>query len=218
MDYHAIHGYDRASFDTPSTHRLPTVSASQALDDLGCDASTHVSTGLKGLDRSLLGPVTVDSQDGAIKGGVQRGQVTEIWGPPGSGKTALGLQLTANALCDGDAVVWIDCFQALQQDRLRTVTKATQARRNASFSTGIEAAPAKEIDATQFYQYSCFTLPHLISLVSRPTTKLIPTNTSLVIISSFSALVNSALPKSNDGKSTSKGSKGMVKFQRVWWY
>ncbi|UZP45648.1 hypothetical protein NXS19_013460 [Fusarium pseudograminearum] len=209
MDYHAIHGYDRASFDTPSTHRLPTVSASQALDDLGCDASTHVSTGLKGLDRSLLGPVTVDSQDGAIKGGVQRGQVTEIWGPPGSGKTALGLQLTANALCDGDAVVWIDCFQALQQDRLRTVTKATQARRNASFSTGIEAAPAKEIDATQFYQYSCFTLPHLISLVSRPTTKLIPTNTSLVIISSFSALVNSALPKSNDGKSTSKGSKGL---------
>lgn len=144
------------------------------------------------------------------------------------------LQLTANALCDGDAVVWIgryfyfqtclcwltfiaDCFQALQQDRLRTVTKATQARRDASSSTGIEAATAKEIDATQFYQYSCFTLPHLISLVSRPTIKLIPTNTSLVVISSFSALVNSALPKSNDGNSTSKGSKGMVKFQRVWW-
>ncbi|KAK6705793.1 hypothetical protein SNK03_009626 [Fusarium graminearum] len=209
MDYHAIHGYDRASFDTPSTHRLPTVSASQALDDLGCDASTHVSTGLEGLDRSLLGPVTIDSQDGTIKGGVQRGQVTEIWGPPGSGKTALGLQLTANALCDGDAVVWIDCFQALQQDRLRTVTKATQARRDASSSTGIEAATAKEIDATQFYQYSCFTLPHLISLVSRPTIKLIPTNTSLVVISSFSALVNSALPKSNDGNSTSKGSKGL---------
>ncbi|QPC63954.1 hypothetical protein HYE67_006185 [Fusarium culmorum] len=210
MDYHAIHGYDRASFDTPSTHRLPTVSASQALDDLGCDASTHVSTGLEGLDRSLLGPVTVDSQDGTIKGGVQRGQVTEIWGPPGSGKTALGYFYSpANALCDGDAVVWIDCFQALQQDRLRTVTKATQARRDASSSTGIEAATAKEIDATQFYQYSCFTLPHLISLVSRPTTKLIPTNTSLVVISSFSALVNSALPKSNDGNSTSKGSKGL---------
>ncbi|KPA42211.1 dna repair protein rhp55 [Fusarium langsethiae] len=218
MDYHAIHGYDRASFDTPSTHRLPTVSASQALDDLGCDASTHLSTGLEGLDRSLLGPVTVDSQDAAVKGGVQRGQVTEIWGPPGSGKTALGLQLTANALCDGDTVVWIDCFQALQRDRLRTVTKAVQARQNGSSPTEVEAAPAREIDASQFYQYSCFTLPHLISLVSRPTTKLIPTSTSLVILSSFSALVNSALPKSNnDGKSISKGSKGMSRFQRVRW-
>jgi RecA/RadA recombinase len=107
MDYHAIHGYDRASFDTPGTRqscnapldtelkltladRLPTISASQALDDLGCDASTRVSTGLEGLDRSLLGTVTVDSQDTAFRGGVQRGQVTEIWGPPGTGKTALG--------------------------------------------------------------------------------------------------------------------------------
>ena len=107
MDYHAIHGYDRASFDTPGTRqfcnapnyaelkltladRLPTISASQALDDLGSDASTHVSTGIEGLDRSLLGSVAVESQDAAAKGGVQRGQVTEVWGPPGTGKTALG--------------------------------------------------------------------------------------------------------------------------------
>jgi hypothetical protein len=40
-------------------------------------------------------------------------------------------------------------------------------------------------------------------------------NTSLVIISSSSALVNSALPKSHDGKSTSKGNKGMSKYQQV---
>uniref|UniRef100_A0A0D2XWI6 RecA family profile 1 domain-containing protein n=1 Tax=Fusarium oxysporum (strain Fo5176) TaxID=660025 RepID=A0A0D2XWI6_FUSOF len=107
MDYHSIHGYDRASFGTPSTHRLPTVSASQALDELGNDASTHVSIGIEELDRSLIANIPVDSQDTTAKGGVQRGQVTEIWGPPGAGKTALGLQLTANALCDGDAVVWI---------------------------------------------------------------------------------------------------------------
>ncbi|KAJ4270230.1 hypothetical protein NW762_001906 [Fusarium torreyae] len=91
MDYHAIHGYDRASFDTPGTHRLPTVSASQALDDLGNDASTQVSTGIEGLDRALIGTASIDSQDSSVKGGVQRGQVTEIWGPPGTGKTALGL-------------------------------------------------------------------------------------------------------------------------------
>ncbi|KAJ4015615.1 hypothetical protein NW752_006536 [Fusarium irregulare] len=208
MDYHAIHGYDRASFDAPGTHRLPTISASQALDDLGSDASTHVSTGIEDLNRSLLGSAAVESQDAAPKGGVQRGQVTEIWGPPGTGKTALGLQLTANALCDGDAVVWIDCFQPLQPERLRAVTKAVKARRNEQSPSEVEATDAQESDAARFYQYSCFTLPHLVSLVSRPTAKLIPVNTSLVVIDAFSALVNSALPKSHDGKSTSKNSKG----------
>ncbi|KAJ4134859.1 hypothetical protein NW768_004468 [Fusarium equiseti] len=209
MDYHAIHGYDRASFDTPGTHRLPTISASQALDDLGSDASTHVSTGIEGLDRSLLGSVAVESQDAATEGGVQRGQVTEVWGPPGTGKTALGLQLTANALCDDDAVVWIDCFQPLQPERLRAVTKAVKARRNEQSPSEVDTTEAQESDAAQLYQYSCFTLPHLVSLVSRPTAKLIPANTSLVVIDSFSALVNSALPKSHDGKSTSKSSKGV---------
>ncbi|KAF4455347.1 hypothetical protein F53441_2310 [Fusarium austroafricanum] len=206
MDYHAIHGYDRASFDAPGTHRLPTVSASQALDELASDASTHISTGIQGLDRALA-TVSVDSQDTILKGGVQRGQVTEIWGPPGTGKTALGLQLTANALCDGDAVVWVDCFQALQHDRLRAVTNAVKARRGRKKSSGIDA-PEAQGESSRFYQYSCFTLPHLIALVSRPTAKLIPANCSLLVISSLSALVNSALPKSHDSKAISKSSKG----------
>ncbi|KAF5027799.1 hypothetical protein F66182_98 [Fusarium sp. NRRL 66182] len=208
MDYHAIHGYDRASFDTPGTHRLPTISASQALDELDSDASTHISTGVEGLDRALLGPAFVDSQDSVLKGGVQRGQVTEIWGPPGTGKTALGLQLTANALCDGDAVVWIDCFQALQHERLQAVTKAVKARQQNQSPSEVDASGIQASDGNRFYRYSCFTLPHLVALVSRPTAKLIPTNSSLVVISSLSALVNSALPKSNDSKAASKNNKG----------
>ncbi|KAH7484007.1 hypothetical protein FOMA001_g6392 [Fusarium oxysporum f. sp. matthiolae] len=200
MDYHSIHGYDRASFGTPSTHRLPTVSASQALDELGNDASTHVSIGIEELDRSLIANIPVDSQDTTAKGGVQRGQVTEIWGPPGAGKTALGLQLTANALCDGDAVVW--------HDRLRAVTNATKTRRNNQTNSALDASETQEGDASRFYHYSCFTLPHLVALVSRPTAKLIPHNCSLMVISSLSALVNSALPKSHDGKATSKSNKG----------
>ncbi|KAI1014645.1 hypothetical protein LB503_003651 [Fusarium chuoi] len=207
MDYHSIHGYDRASFDTPGTHRLPTVSASQALDELDNDASTHVSTGIGELDRSLISNITVDSQD-TTKGGVQRGQVTEIWGPPGAGKTALGLQLTANALCDGDAVVWVDCFQVLQHDRLRAVTNATKSRRNSQENSAPDASGSQEGHSSRFYHYSCFTLPHLVALVSRPTAKLIPHNCSLIVISSLSALVNSALPKSHDGKATSKSNKG----------
>ncbi|KAF5689113.1 DNA repair rhp55 [Fusarium circinatum] len=194
MDYHSIHGYDRASFDSPGTHRLPTVSASQALDELDNSASTYVSTGIEDLDRSLIANIAADSQD-TTKGGVQRGQVTEIWGPPGAGKTALGLQLTANALCDGDAVVWV-------------VTNAEKTRRNSQANAALDALESPEGDSSRFYHYSCFTLPHLVALVSRPTAKLIPHNCSLMVISSLSALVNSALPKSHDGKATSKSNKG----------
>ncbi|WAO85318.1 RECA-2 domain-containing protein [Fusarium falciforme] len=204
MDYHAIHGHDRASFDTSGAHRLPTVSASQALDELGGDASNHVSTGLEDLDHALAGTVSVDSQDSTPKGGVHRGQVTEIWGPPGTGKTALGLQLASNALRDGNAVVWVDCFQAIPHNRLKAVINTIKDDHGDS---DVEAHDV-EVDAGRFLHYSCLTLPHFVALISRPTAKAIPANSSLVVISSLSALVNSALPKSHDGKAISKSAKG----------
>ncbi|KAF4977589.1 hypothetical protein FZEAL_5903 [Fusarium zealandicum] len=189
------------------TDRLPTVSASQALDELRDDASNHISTGLEDLDQALYGAGSVDSQDSTHRGGIHRGQVTEIWGPPGTGKTALGLQLTANALCDGDGVVWVDCFQAVQHDRLKTVIGAVRTRRQ-GHTPEETLASVDDGDAGRFYHYSCLTLPHFVALVSRPTTKSIPASSSLVIISSLSALVNSALPKSHDGRATSKPGKG----------
>ncbi|KAI8686918.1 RECA-2 domain-containing protein [Fusarium sp. Ph1] len=204
MDYHAIHGHDRASFDTSGAHRLPTVSASQALDELRGDASSHVSTGLEDLDHALAGTVSVDSQDSTPKGGVHRGQVTEIWGPPGTGKTALGLQLASNALRDGNAVVWVDCFQAIPHNRLKAVINTIKDDQGDS---DVEAHDV-EGDAGRFLHYSCLTLPHFVALISRPTAKAIPANSSLVVISSLSALVNSALPKSHDGKAISKSAKG----------
>lgn len=70
--------------------RLPTIAASQALDELESDSAAHISTGLEALDRVLLGSSSVGSGDAGHHGGIKRGQVTEIWGPPGSGKTALG--------------------------------------------------------------------------------------------------------------------------------
>ncbi len=117
MDYHAIHGHDVSSFDLPSTRkfkrlpcafwqtevplpfppatadgstrdRLPTVSAAKALEDFQGNRSNYVSTGLTALDASL-GSVL----DGSSVGGIQKGYVTEIWGPPGAGKTAIGYVL-----------------------------------------------------------------------------------------------------------------------------
>lgn len=75
----------------PRADRLPTVSASAALDELAGDASANIPSGLTGLDKALAAnsPARVQADD-SHPGGVTRGQVTELWGPPGAGKTALG--------------------------------------------------------------------------------------------------------------------------------
>ncbi|GKT45648.1 uncharacterized protein ColSpa_05829 [Colletotrichum spaethianum] len=87
--YHSVHEEDISSFDLSSTHRLPTVSAAEALEDLDGDVARRISTGLDRLDETLVSSSSYQDT-GSARGGLQRGQVTEIWGPPGSGKTALG--------------------------------------------------------------------------------------------------------------------------------
>jgi RecA/RadA recombinase len=68
--------------------RLPTVSASQALFNSNVSAGAPcISTGLTRLD-SLIHGREAHSDDAGIATGVSRGQVTEIYGPPGSGKTS----------------------------------------------------------------------------------------------------------------------------------
>ncbi|KAH6634549.1 hypothetical protein B0J18DRAFT_461712 [Chaetomium sp. MPI-SDFR-AT-0129] len=102
MDYHALHGHDVSSFDLPSTHRLPTVSAAEALQALEEANSPGLITGLTSLDASL------DPVLGSGQGGIQKGHVTEVWGPPGAGKTALGIQLAAHCLNQRGRVLWTD--------------------------------------------------------------------------------------------------------------
>ncbi|OTB03751.1 hypothetical protein M426DRAFT_172322 [Hypoxylon sp. CI-4A] len=112
MDYQSIHGQDISSFDLTLTHRLPTVSAAQALDDLGADPRRFVSTSLDAFDQALNDVVGESSGSTPSRpGGLQKGQVIEIWGPPGSGKTGFGIQLAANTLRQGESVVWMDSIR-----------------------------------------------------------------------------------------------------------
>lgn len=116
------------------TDRLPTVAASQALEELQHEPALSLSTGLESLDMALDGSVGIVSGDSRLPGGVKRGQVTEIWGPPGSGKTALAygspappqgpgrmadaqacrIQTAAHAICHGHDVVWVGLFPVTQ--------------------------------------------------------------------------------------------------------
>lgn len=65
---------------------MPTVSAAQAL----YAPSRCISTSLPGLDSALQNREVATVVDDILPGGFSRGKVTEIYGPPGVGKTALG--------------------------------------------------------------------------------------------------------------------------------
>ncbi|PON29445.1 hypothetical protein TGAM01_v201694 [Trichoderma gamsii] len=186
------------TYQAPPVNRLPTVPASQALEDLKADPAAHISTGLAALDCALLGLGSEDSQNAAMHGGVKRGQVTEIWGPPGCGKTALGIQLAANALSDGNGVVW-----KLQTHRMANVLKTVKESRMLADIESIQ-----DIDPAKLVHYSCMTLPHLLAFISRPTTTAIASDVSLIVISSLSALINSSLPRSLEAKGSKKPAKG----------
>ncbi|KHN98069.1 Circadian clock protein KaiC/DNA repair protein RadA [Metarhizium album ARSEF 1941] len=204
MDYHSVHGHDVSSFDIAGTHRLPTVQASQALDELPDDGGLYLSTGLQGLDQALLPPSPSRPPSSASVGGIKRGQVTEVWGAPGTGKTALAIQLAANSIRGGNHVVWIDCFQETQVSRLQNVLEAaTDAVPGGSIQVERPAASRGE-----FVHFSCLTMAHFMALVSRPNAKSIPEGTALMVASNLSALINSALPKATDGKTGSKNNKG----------
>lgn len=67
--------------------RLPTVSASQALQDFNARGARTVSTGITQLDKALSVPAPPGHD---ASGGYTRGKVTEIFGPSGVGKTTFG--------------------------------------------------------------------------------------------------------------------------------
>ncbi|KAK4157331.1 P-loop containing nucleoside triphosphate hydrolase protein [Chaetomidium leptoderma] len=195
MDHRATVSHDVSSSDLPSTHRLPTVSAAQALQDLEGDDSNFISTGLAVLDASLGSGL-----DGIDRGGIQKGHVTEIWGPPGTGKTAFGIQLASNCLGKRRRVVWVDGFHRVPIERLRAVVGTGTCEAE-------DAGPGRLDGLTH---YTCPSLPHLIALLCRPTASCIPQGTSLVVVDSLSALINHALPKLPETRrvTDAKGSKG----------
>lgn len=217
MEYHERHGHDVCSFDLPSTHRLPTVSAAQAFEDLDANVSRFVSTNLPDLDNALAASAAASSssagEEGASAGGIHKGHLTEIWGPPGVGKTAFGIQAAADVLQGGKGVVWVDCFYSVSRDRLTEVCRARAA--------GGEGAASDHLAG--FVHYTCPSLAHFIALLCRPTRSCIPPGTALIVIDSLSALLNHAFPRlpaqkaapKASGKSPSMSSKRLQMLQYV---
>ncbi|TRX96642.1 hypothetical protein FHL15_002544 [Xylaria flabelliformis] len=169
--YESIHGKDVSSFDFTSTHRLPTVSAAQAFDDLKAGPPQSLRTGLEALDWTLAGVSCENDDEPPHCRGIQKGQIVEVWGPPASGKTTFAydpnhttrlacavcspihsMQIASNTLQDGCRVVWV------------------------------EDATSIPVTTANFIHYSTPTLAHLIGLLCKPRASSVPNGTSLIVI------------------------------------
>ncbi|KAF6840935.1 rad55 protein [Colletotrichum plurivorum] len=188
--YHSVHEEDISSFDLSSTHRLPTVSAAQVLQDLDDDIFSHISTGLTRLDEALTTPIALDKSAPKRPGGVQRGQVTEIWGPPGSGKTALGY-------------VW---HRNMTRGKVGELTLLAASSSSPTRFARVKGPCGSSTD--NFTHFACRSLPHVVALLGRPATITRTADTVLVVIDSLSALINHAFPKVPDGRKTVVPGKG----------
>ncbi|KAH6612155.1 P-loop containing nucleoside triphosphate hydrolase protein [Boeremia exigua] len=181
----------------PSSHRLPTVSASQALQGLHARARA-VPTGLMQLDQ-LLAPPSLPGQP--VAGGWARGKVAEVYGPPGVGKTALLLQAAARALGDGQHVYWIDGAGApLVAPRLDDMLNSpTDTMLDSPTLDSPTATPASTADQRRrFHCLAAPTLAHVLALFVHPPPSFPRPGTSLVVVDSLSTLVDNAYPRTDD--------------------
>lgn len=178
---------------------MPTVSAAQALQDLKASTTRCISTGLPLLDAFLQKREWSSLDMDPVYGGVSRGKVTEVYGPPGVGKTALGMQLAASALNAGESVIWVDASHPVPGLRLSQVLK--------SFKPIVPRSSSAEVRSLSdlldsLLHFSTPTLAQLIALLTRPTQTFPPQNNSLIIIDSFSTLISSAFPRTLDVNAT----------------
>ncbi|TVY55451.1 DNA repair protein rhp55 [Lachnellula cervina] len=202
MDYDSIHGPGISNFSSPIAHRMPTISAAQALEDLKSSPTRCISTGLSLLDHALQNSEPQLPETEPFYGGVSRGEVTEVYGPPGVGKTALGMQLAASALHAGEGVIWVDASHSVPGTRLSQILATFH-----PIASQSSTEPRSTTDLLDnLTHFSTPTLAHLVALFSRTSQTHPAPNTSLIIIDSFSSLITTAFSRTVDATATPKRS------------
>jgi RecA/RadA recombinase len=132
--------------------------------------------------------------------GLPRGQLTEVYGPPGVGKTAFAMHLASNALHAGNRVVWIDTGSPMPGPRFRDIlgSYTTPAGQDPPSSPPVTRLTDELLE--RLTSFSVHTLPHLLVLFLHPTVKFPPENTALIIVDNVSAPFATAFPRSSDAK------------------
>jgi hypothetical protein len=184
---------DISNFSTSSPQKLPAVNGAQALQD-ELRRARGISTGLPSLDQQLgvSSPLAANS-------GIRRGHVTEIFGPPGCGKSTMGMQIAVKAMQSLDAgakVVWLATSSPLMHSRLNSVARQMAD----SVDDGISSSPPRAGVATcdlstQFIYREVQVLAHLLVMLMHPTAVFPPPNTSVLVIDGLPNFLLGALPK-----------------------
>ena len=180
---------------TQDQDRLPTISASEALRNASA-RSRSISTGLPSLDSALRpNNSTVASK------GLPCGSVTEIYGPPGVGKTAFAIQAAAIALHSPSAykeVVWIDTGAPLPGPRFKQIFTAYKrpSTQDPPSSPPVTQSEESLLDGISYFNVP--TLAHLLTLFLHPTSKFPPPRASLIVVDNVSVLFTTAFPRSVD--------------------
>ncbi|OQE08571.1 hypothetical protein PENVUL_c009G07761 [Penicillium vulpinum] len=185
MDLLGLNGLE--GFEDGDTPPVVSISASQSLN--ASAATRHpIATGLARLDEALN-----DLPDQPNQGGILRGHVTEIFGPPGAGKTSLAFNIACNALRDGK-VVWIDTGCPLPSPRLEEMS----------------------VNLDDFIYIRAHTLAHLIALLARPPKGFPPSETNLIVVDSVSNLFPAYFPSPQELKDQLAEGKITDKAQLQW--
>ena len=88
--------------------------AAALLDRLGRPGDVRLGTSRPLAVRRL--PTGLDALDAALGGGLPRGRVTELAGPPSTGRTGLACAVAAAATGAGETIAWIDPEDALEPE------------------------------------------------------------------------------------------------------
>lgn len=141
--------------------------------------------------------------------GLPCGSVTEVYGPPGVGKTAFAMQVAVNALHSlgsENGVTWIDTSVPLPGPRFDRISLGYRSYTSHDLTS---SPPVRTVDIPTNGSYNNVdyfiapTLAHLLTLFMHPTTKFPLPRTSLIIVDNISAPFATAFPRSVDDKTNS---------------
>ncbi|PGG97133.1 hypothetical protein GX51_07482 [Blastomyces parvus] len=193
-----------------------------------------VSTGLPRLDAALgarsgpkpspLGPRWNNQRDqghqNAPVRGIKRGEVTEVVGPRGVGKTAFAMGIAASVVQAAQRVVWIDTAGPMNPTRLKDVYQGHRGSvfPHESSDTASNGSRTDEI-LNQLLYFHPPTLAHLLALISHSPRGFPPQETGLIVIDSISSLFTSEyrtkLPPRN--RNPKHGTTAESKDERTRW-
>ncbi|OQV01459.1 AAA domain-containing protein [Cladophialophora immunda] len=205
---------DIHNFSTsPSQHRLPTVSAIEALETL--------SAKCKGISSSLpaLDVILANGSNGfsITSPGIQRGHVTEVYGPPGVGKTTFGLQAAASAIRSGHEdsdVLWVDTGSPFIEERLDDLMRSYAIPAHPDLPSSPKPLDTQVLLEDKFTYLSAYTLARLLTLFLHPPHSFPSSKTCLIVIDDLSNLLLGSFSRNPRNIKASAPAAVREKFER----